>query len=368
MKKLELTGNAKAIGYKHGQEGKDQVLKSLETYERLFHGYQQIDWSTVKERAKIHIPAIERYDETMLTEMQGIAAGAGVDFEDILALNARSEIALTGQSHTSFADGCTSIGMAPPYTEHTIIGQNWDWKGEQRDSLLQLHIEQHGRPTIAMVTEGGIIGKIGMNSSSVAVGLNALITDRKTDGVPIHLGLRAVLNASSLSESLAAVQEGQLASSANFLIGASEGTSTGMALQVEVSPYGAFITNEDASIGVHTNHLCAEHLKIHVNDHNNFRLSDSEIRKRRAEQLIRTAQRQGTPLTEETMKDWLQDTFNAPNAINHYVNLNAPTHRQMETVFSIVMNVTKQRLHICDGMPIEKPYEEYGVTVKEEVE
>ncbi|MFB5660430.1 C45 family autoproteolytic acyltransferase/hydolase [Alteribacillus sp. HJP-4] len=365
MKNIDLSGTPEEIGRKHGLEGKEEVLKSLDTYERLFYGYQQINWTTVRERGKIHLPVIEKYDVSMLEEMEGVAAGAGVDFEDILALNARSEIALTGQAHNSFTDGCTSIGMTAPYAADTIIGQNWDWKGEQTKSLLLLRIRQDNRPDIAMVTEGGIIGKIGMNSHSVGVGLNALITDRKTDGVPIHLGLRAVLNASSLHEALAGVQDGQLASTANFLIGASEGKERGMVLQAEVSPYGVSITNDNASLGVHTNHICSPEVLQHVNDKNNFRYSDSEIRKRRAEQLIRIDQQKQTPFTEDTMKSWLRDTFNAPNAINHYVNPKAPEHRQMETVFSIVMNLTELRMHVCEGMPAHQPYRKYSVKREE---
>ena len=106
--------------------------------------------------------------------MEGVAVGAGVDFEDILTLNARSEIALTGRKDIAFADGCTAIAVTPPASQDTIIGQNWDGKGSQIDSLLLLNIEQSDKPNITMVTEGGIIGKVGFNSAGVAVCLNAL--------------------------------------------------------------------------------------------------------------------------------------------------------------------------------------------------
>ncbi|SFE86649.1 C45 family autoproteolytic acyltransferase/hydolase [Alteribacillus iranensis] len=362
MKKLNLRGSASEIGRQHGEQGKDEIHVSLSTYERLFYDYQGIDWNTVKERAKIHIRAIESFDESLLEEMQGVADGAGLVFEDILALNARSEIALTGNAHTSFSDGCTSFSTCSPLTEDTIIGQNWDWKGTQKDSLLMLNIEREDRPNILMITEGGIIGKIGCNENALGVGLNALHSTKKTDGVPIHLGLRSILDSSSLHEAMGKIQEGQMASAANFMIGYSEGKHRGLAFHVEVSPFGIAITNEEASHGVHTNHICSQEIQMKVGEGNNLRYSDSEIRKRRAEQLIQQAITNQTKITDETFREWLRDTFNAPNSINHYVNEQAPVHRRMETVFGIVMNLTTNDIYVCDGMPAHQPFEKFSVS------
>ncbi|TMN23262.1 C45 family autoproteolytic acyltransferase/hydolase [Lentibacillus cibarius] len=361
MKVLNLNGNPKEIGRQHGEQGKSEISQSIETYERLFYDYQGIDWGQVKERAKIHIPAIESFDPALLEEIDGIAIGSGLSFEDVLALNARSEIALTGDAHTSFSDGCTSITTCSPLTVDTIIGQNWDWKGAQKNSLLMLNIERDDRPNILMVTEGGIIGKIGCNEHAVGVGLNALHSSKKSDGVPIHLGLRSVLDSTSLHEAMAKIQEGQMASAANFMIGYSEGENRGMAFHVEVSPFGIEIINDKNSHGVHTNHICSQEIQMKVGDANNLRYSDSEIRKRRAEQLLAQAIKTNTEITEETFQSWLGDTFNAPNSINHYVNKQAPTHRQIETVFSIVMNLTTNCIYVSNGMPAHTPFEKYSV-------
>ena len=95
IKRISLFGNPKTIGEQHGKEGKNEVIHSLETYERLFWDYAGINWKKARERALFHLQAIERYDSDLVEEMEGLASGAGVDFEDILVLNARSEIALT---------------------------------------------------------------------------------------------------------------------------------------------------------------------------------------------------------------------------------------------------------------------------------
>lgn len=359
INKLVLSGSAKDIGYKHGAYGKKEVLQSLETYEKLFHGYQHIDWSEARERALTHLDAIEKYDVTMIEEMEGIAAGAGVDFEDILALNARSEIALAGYKGTSFSDGCTAIAITEPTISETIIGQNWDWKPSQINSLLLLNIQHEGRPDITMVTEGGMIGKIGFNSSGVGICFNALITDKKSDEVPIHLGLRAVLNSHSLTEAISKIKGTQMASAASFLIGYDEGNGNGMAVNPEVSPFGIDYVGGGNGILVHTNHLLSENIKQNLKDMNEFRFDDSMLRKKRAEQLINTTIANKEPIDEETFKTWLSDEFNAPNSINHFENEKAPEHRRMETVFSIVMNLSKRKAYLRVGKSLDNnKYEE----------
>ncbi|GAA0428277.1 C45 family autoproteolytic acyltransferase/hydolase [Lentibacillus halophilus] len=362
MNVLHLSGDPKEIGRQHGEQGKQEMINSMNTYERLFYEFQGIDWTDVKERAKIHIPAIEAFDIALLEEMEGVAEGSGMTFEDVLALNARSEIALTGDAHTSFSDGCTSISTCSPVTNDTIMGQTWDWKGSQKDSLLMLNIEREDRPNVSMITEAGIIGKIGCNDHAIGVGLNALHSSQKTKGIPIHLGLRSILDTSSLHEAMANVQEGQMASAANFMIGYHEDQRGGMALHVEVSPYGIAVTNQDTSYGVHANHICSQEIQMKVGDNNNLRYSDSEIRERRAKQLVTQAIQEQQTITDETFKTWLSDTFNAPNSINHYANEQVPSHRQIETVFAVVMNLSTNRLHVCDGMPAHDPFETYTIT------
>lgn len=360
MKKLHLSGSSKEIGRKHGEQGKAEVMQSLETYEKLFYGYSGINWNQAREQALTHIKAIETMHPHFIEEMEGLAEGAGVDFEDILVLNARSEIALANYGHSNklFADGCTAIGVTPPVSKETIIGQNWDWKASQANSLLLLEIEQTGLPTIKMVTEGGIIGKIGMNSAGIGVCLNALITNKKTDQIPIHLGLRSVLNSYTLDEAIAAIDNGKMASTANFLIGSDAGDGKATAASYEVSPFGVDRLGDGTGSTVHTNHICSTELTKYVEDRNEYRQEDSMVRKSRAEELVGSRIDNQEEINEACFKECFADKYNYPNSINHYSNDQVPEHRRMETVFSIIMNLTRKKMLLCVGKPSENEYEE----------
>ncbi|MBD8006326.1 C45 family autoproteolytic acyltransferase/hydolase [Bacillus norwichensis] len=361
IKTLHLQGSAKEVGVCHGSQGKQEVMNSLKTYERLFYVAKNMSWKEAREQALLHLNAIEKYDLQMIEEMEGIAKGAGVEFEDILALNARSEIALTNQGEV-FSDGCTSMAVASPTIKDTIIGQTWDWTSSQKDSLLLLDIQAESKPRITMVTEGGIIGKIGFNSAGVGLCLNALITDKRTNEIPLHLGLRAVLNSYSQAEAMSKISNGQIAASGNFLIGYDDGNGNGMVVNAEVSPFGIdYVGGEDGWL-THTNHICSNVIKQYVNDMNEVRFEDSIIRKKRADQLIKASIAAKEPINEQTFERWLSDTFNKPSSIHHFENENAPEYRKVETVFSIIMNLSKRKALLRIGL--EGEFEEIDTMTK----
>lgn len=359
IEKMVLKGSPKEIGQQHGSLGKEQVLHSLQTYEKLFHGYQNISWQEARERSLAHLKAIEKYDARLIEEMEGVANGAGVDFEDILALNARTEIALGSYGEgTAFSDGCTVIGTQSPVSNDTIVGQNWDWKGTQTDSLLLLEIQQENGPTITMVTEGGIIGKIGYNSAGLGLCFNALLTDKKSDDVPIHLALRGVLNSTTLAEAIERVKDGQMAATASMLIGQADQNGDGMVINLEVSPFGIDLIGGEHGYSIHTNHIISEELKKNLLDTNEYKYDSSVLRYRRAQQLVQTAIARNETIDAQKYKQWFADTLNKPSSINMYANPASKEHRQMETVFSIIMNLTQRKTYLAIGKPAETKYVE----------
>ncbi len=334
LKGLTASGSPYEIGRTHGSEGKEEIHNSLSTYESLFKGYAGLTWKQACEKALLHESAIERFRPQYIEEMRGVADGAGVTYEDILSLNARSEIALT-----AIPDGCTSFAVE--VGGNTFLGQNWDWKESQSSSLLRLEIRQTGKPDIQMVTEGGIIGKIGSNSAGVGVCLNALLSRSWSPDIPIHLGLRAVLESESFSGAVEVVTKNRMASPAHFLIASGDGQMAGM----EVSPVGtAAIEMEDRMV-VHTNHLCDPVLKDRIND---TVKPDSPIRLERIGKLIGEMKKDGDI---DDFFSILSDHHNYPDSICRHSNPAHAPHEQMETIFSIVMNLSKRDQEVRLGTP-----------------
>ena len=82
-----------------------------------------------------------------------------------------------------------------------------------------MKIEQEDKPDILMMTEPGIIGKIGFNSDGLGACLNFLDSGKQTQGVPIHLILRKILESSSIDSALNSINPYMTGKSANVLIG-----------------------------------------------------------------------------------------------------------------------------------------------------
>ena len=80
----------------------------------------KLSWLQVRLEAVKFLPTLQQPAwMPLVEEMRGVAAGAGVDFEDILTLNVRTEIA-----YGMFSDGCTALSWK--VGSKSFIAQNWD--------------------------------------------------------------------------------------------------------------------------------------------------------------------------------------------------------------------------------------------------
>ncbi|ODQ53736.1 putative acyl-CoA:6-aminopenicillanic-acid-acyltransferase [Saitoella complicata NRRL Y-17804] len=290
--------------------------------------------------ASTFTPNIQSKWPWLYEEMKGVADGAGVEVLDVVALNCRSEIALT-----KFSDGCTSLAC-PSTTSgadgSTWLAQNWDWKHEQKENMILLHIHADGKPKISMVTEAGIIGKIGLNSSGVGVCLNAIrATNLDPTLPPIHLALRLVLESTSLNNAVKMLEkERGVAGFGHFLI-ADHTDAKGC----EVGPKGVFAVDSEHGWVTHTNHLVAipDTLKDEIDDDPEW-LTDSPVRLTRIRELIKNAPAE---VGQERIRSMLSDEQNQPGAICRAGDL--------ETVFNIIMEFNKDGSMgwVVEGRPSE---------------
>lgn len=355
MKILQLSGSPYDIGQQHGEQAKEEVHFSLDSYERLFYESVDLSWSDAIEQAKIHLDFIEKTDVALLDEMDGIAIGASVDFNDILVLNARSEIALTRNT----IDGCTSLSVLPPLATNAYLAQNWDWRGAQARSLILTKITQENRPTIQMVTEGGIIGKIGFNSAGLGVCLNAIRAQVKSDKLPIHLGLRVILNATHIDEAVERVSHRTVASAANFLVGQDDGEGRTKTINLEVSPTGEDNKTTNDSYLYHTNHLCSETMIDRIGKENIQTTKNTYWRFDRMKQLLKEHQASGKKVDGDVIRRWLSDHENKPYSICRHKIPGSSDYTNTVTVFAVIMNLTERTMHFMNGQPCEPTMEKH---------
>ncbi|KAK0943426.1 hypothetical protein LTR29_005009 [Friedmanniomyces endolithicus] len=291
-KLLQITcsGTPREIGLKHGREAKLQISRSIAFYADLFEETAKMDWPKVQDLAMTFEPVMRRKWPAYLEEISGISEGAGVSLSDIIAINVRTEIAFG-----MFSDGCTALGWKT--RDGSFLAQNWDWMEAQKENLIILTIEQQNNPTIKMVTEAGLIGKIGLNSAGVGVCLNAIkVKGMDPTRIPCHLGLRMVLESESRDEAVRQLEKYGVASSCHMLVADGSGS---IGLEWSAVELQKVKMNGREQV-FHSNHYLAEHVRVE----DSRWLEDSTFRVTRIEKLCEDFK---DPPTTETLFELFKD-------------------------------------------------------------
>ncbi|KAI9376125.1 AAT-domain-containing protein [Aspergillus egyptiacus] len=327
---VNCSGSPREIGTQHGQGAKEQISRCIDFYASLFQSTSSLAWKDVLSLAEGFAAKIKATWPAYYEEMEGIAEGSGHSILDIVALNVRTEIAFG-----CFSDGCTSLAWQTD--NHSFLAQNWDWQPAQKPNLIILSITQPPKPAIQIVTEAGIIGKIGLNSSGVGVCMNAIRAKGVNETrLPVHLALRLALDSSSATEARDALRNHGLASSAHILIADAkdasgcEFTSTTTAV-IPVDAHGRV---------AHSNHLLLPHPGVV----DTVWLTDSPFRVERALQLSEEMVEGKTGgATWEGVAGIFRNRVNAPAAICRT--------GEIETLFNIVMELKERRAVVRLGRP-----------------
>lgn len=304
-----------------------------------------MNWSSVSKEASEYLPTLQALCPQYVEEMRGLATGAGVDFLDILALNVRTEITFglftADPGLPVKIDGCTSVSIKTR-AGISLLAQNWDWQKEQAPNLVICHISRPGTsiPRLSMVTEAGVIGKIGLNEHGVGVCLNA-IRARGVDRskLPVHLGLRAVLESTSRAAAVEFLTRTGIAASAHILI-ADETGATGLECTANSIQE---LHMDDSGLVVHSNHLLLDH----PDADEPVWLQDSPPRVARLRQLIREKFVGGHSLGTSELFEMFKDEEGYPGAINRCQVDGCET----ETLFNIIMELAKRRATVSFGRP-----------------
>jgi isopenicillin-N N-acyltransferase-like protein len=356
---VRVEGTAHDRGRSYGEQAADRVRRSIEAYRDVFDAYAGWDWPTVTREAARYREPIERFEPRYLEEITGIAEGAAVPFDDVLAINVRTEVMFAAKARAAGREGkrvgeCSAFAVLPSTsaTGHTLVGQNWDWLLHSFETVVVLEVSQEEGPDFVTVVEAGLLAKTGMNSSGIALATNALVTDldRGEPGVPYHLILRGILDAENLSDALSTVQRGFRSSSANYLVASADG----LAVDIESVPgdFSALHLLFPTDGGVlHTNHFLAP--TFDRTDVSLWVMPDSPFRLERLRSRVGAV---GRPLEIEDFQGFLADHANHPSGICCHPDERMAEHDRGATVASVLMDVDAKRLWVSDGHPCTNPY------------
>ncbi len=339
---IALSGSPRDRGIQYGRGASDKIKRTIENYQCLFSNRSGLSWETAREISHKFIPFIKDVYPDALLEIEGIAEGSGFDFDDILALNCRSEILF------AVPDGCSAIAAVPEMTEtgHTLLAQTWDWTENSYDTIVALQIKQDPLPSMVIFTEAGIIGGKGINSAGLGVTLNATSTGKGRVGVPLHILYRGILNQKTFSDAVEVVSKAKRAGCGCFNVASHDG----LAGSIEFTPDKFDVLMCEGRPLCHTNHylsplMAGEDLNfISTHAHTLVRLN-----------VIRRRTALSGKLNFEKIESIFKDHTNYPNSVCKHADPSIPDYNRTMTVYTVLMDLNDKVVDFYPGNTCEVP-------------
>lgn len=360
---IRASGTSYEIGLAHGTYGKKQIEVTLNNLKESVKQTVGHDWEMCVAIAKGFIPAVKSYAPRYLDEIQGIADGSGYSFDDIFALNCRTEL---GQQFSyqheqnvgralRLSGNCSVVGANHTRTLSgtTIYGQNWDAHPAQFDTLVFVVLRQEDKPSIAWIGEAGLICRMaGINSAGVGLGGNSLFTNAPIDfdGLPMQFAYRAIMDEPTFASAVAAAVNTRVASNINFMLCGPEGEMVNM--EMEYKGYGMLYMKN--GVISHANNY--RHPKLPSAPYKETdKYPKDRLRDFRLESLMENFHENNiTP--EDLMAILSEHKVNYPDSICQHTI-------EFATVTSTVCDVNKLEMHVaignpCKGFIMVRPFDE----------
>ena len=133
---IHIDGSPTQRGRMYGEAACTEIHRSLTFYTKSIIPAAGLSWGALCDDVMERVPRWAAAEPDLIEEAAGIAAGAGIELADVLALNTRGTFVQMGEEQHDVEpeEGCTSFAVLPEASRdgHMWTGQNWDYlKGIQ---------------------------------------------------------------------------------------------------------------------------------------------------------------------------------------------------------------------------------------------
>ena len=350
---IDVSGSPLERGRQYGEQTADRIRGGIDHYASQLAA-SRLGWSDIREITARFEPSIAAFNPDYVTEMRGIAEGAGVEYAAIVLLNARTELLKLAERRAKGEatlpdpdpDGCTGLVALPAATAagRLIHAQNWDWKAECAETAVVLRIRREDGPDILTFTEAGMLGRFGFNAAGIAISGNYLECDRDYSqlGVPLAFIRRKVLEQKHLAVAMHAVYATGKSASNNIIVS----HANGVAIDFECAPDETFQVHAENGLIVHANHFQSPVALAKLRDKGVQNTPDSLYRDIRVRELL--APHAGA-ITREIVKSALFDDFETPYSVCRPPR---PAFNASNMSATVAMIVMEPALGIMEAVPL----------------
>lgn len=347
---VRVKGTHREIGQRIGEFAREQVRHSLGNARELINATYdvlELTWDGAKIQASKYLPfAQERYPK-YVEEILGIAEGAGVEFDDLVVLNAMEAVTMDALHLTK----CTSFAVNGELTAdgHVLVAHNEDWLPEDEDDVYIIHAEPEDEPPFLAMTYGGLIPNIGFNALGIAQCCDSVYPADSRIGIPRLVVSRAVLAARTPADAIRNAVLPRRAAGYNHLIA----VESGEMFNVEVSARKFGILYAHENFIAHTNHYLDPAMQMVESEPDE--LIGTRVRYFRTVRLLKQTQKHSVRSLQEIQRDHI----NFPSAICNHADLEIDPFDREKTINAMVIDLTSRAMHIAWGNPCKNAYHTY---------
>src|SRR5512143_571292 len=255
---VEVYGTHREMGCQIGEARREQVQHSIENAHLLIeqsYSTLELTWQGAIIQSRKYLPFAEERDSKYVDEMRGVAEGANVSFDDVMALNAMEAVTMDALHLTR----CTSFAVNETRTAdgHVLAAHNEDWLPEDEDDVYVIAARPNEEPPFLAMTYGGLLPNVGFNAYGIAQLIDSVYPNDSRIGIPRLVLARAVLASRRISGAIGRTLIPHRAAGYNHLIV----HESGEMYAVEVSARRFDILHGTDGYMVHTNHYFSQVMK-----------------------------------------------------------------------------------------------------------
>jgi isopenicillin-N N-acyltransferase-like protein len=342
---VHAQGSWGEMGRQVGQMLAPSIERHLEAWTRHVMTETGCARGAVEAAAAPYARPLQDHAPFLWEELDGMSRGSGIAVSRLLILQARAEVM---RAHRRPLPECTTFGITGRRTAggDTLIGQNVDLVPFVADYGVIVRQMPRGYPVTLLYTSAGLLGHNGINEAGVGVCAN-FIDDPAGwgEGLPRYMLSRLALREESAEAARVAALRPPRAASRNLLIADDHGTL----LDVEALRETAAVLHGTDGLLVHANHLEAPEFRGYEKPTEN-----SLRRRERLEELLGEVK---TPVTVAKAQECYRDHAQAP----HSLCAHPFPGRNLETVVSVIGDLSHRELHATKGAPCRAPYATYTI-------
>jgi isopenicillin-N N-acyltransferase like protein len=359
---VEISGRPFERGRMYGQAAADRIKGSVRLYAEQMRR-MEFGWDEVRALVNEFVPAMEAFAPDLIEEMRGIGAGADCSFEEVVLVNARTEVIQLGHRRAAargMQDGCTGVVVLPESSADGILihAQNWDWKPDCVDTSVVLRIRREDGPDLLTFTEAGGLARSGFNAAGLAITANYLESDRDfcQVGLPLPLIRRRFLESEHLADGIRVVATSPKSASNNMMLSA----AAGFAIDFECAPDESFALYPEDGLLAHANHWISPAALAKLKETGVGHVPESYYRDYRVKAML--APKAGT-IALDDVKAALFDDFGTPYAVCRPPHA-SKGHSISATVAMIVMQPALGQMQVAPMPALNRKFTQYTLEMQ----